>query len=708
MSLRIGVDVGGTFTDVFMQRDDEVYRGKSDTTHYDLKVGFMNAARSAVERFGSTLEDALRSADSIVYSTTVGTNALIERKGSKLGLITTKGFEDTVYVGRSRNWADGLSPETKYDRGRAQRPVPIIPGERIVGVQERIDNLGRVVAPIRDDDILEKVQYLVDQGVRGFVVVTLNSFVNPVHEQRVRDVIRRQYPESYLGHMPVYLSSEISPQSGEYRRSMTVILDAYLREITEEHLLRLTEDLRDLGYHKPFFVAKNTGGVSSLSRSQALHLYGSSPSATVVGADHLGKQVERHNVLIADMGGTSFDVGLVVEGRDRVHEYDPIIDRYRVQIPFVAHWSIGAGGGSIAHVENGVLKVGPESAGSNPGPACYARGGESPTVTDADVVLGYIDPGYFLGGRIRLDEERSRRAIEEKVARPLGLSIEEAAWNIKKIVDGFMGQEMYRICALISGQDPREFAVFALGGAGAVHATGFSDFADVKQVATFPFGSVFGAFSTLSMDILQSYEKTAQIGLFAWDEREYLTDSIPHFNEEVRGLLEAGREDMLEEGFDLDTVRLQLEVHMSYGQQRHSIPIIAPKTFLETAEDVKQLCDMFNEAYGANFGKGAVYPEAGIEVVQLRLSATGPLPKFRLGSHSVDGDASGALKGRRQVYWGPDAGYVETPVYQREKMGAGAELAGPILCESEDTVTVVPRHWRFRTDEYQVGWIEKI
>lgn len=708
MSLRIGVDVGGTFTDVFVLRDGEIYRGKADTTHYDLRVGFVNATRNAVEKFDFTLESALQTADSIVYSTTIGTNALIERKGPKLGLITTKGFEDTIIVGRSRNWADGLPPEMKYDRGRAQRPEAIIPRNRIVGVQERIDNLGRVVAPVREHDVLEKVQYLVDQGVRGFVIVTLNSFMNPAHEQRIRDLIREQYPEAYLGHMPVYLSSEVSPQSGEYRRSMTVILDAYLREETEEHLLNLTQDLRDFGYRKPFFVAKNTGGVSSLSRTQALHLYGSSPSATVVGGDYIGNLIGCSNVLVCDMGGTSFDVGLVVEGRDRVYEYDPIIDRYRVQIPLVAHWSIGAGGGSIAHIDNGVLKVGPQSAGSNPGPACYARGGEEPTVTDADVVLGYIDPDYFLGGKIRLDMERSREVIQEKIAGPLGVSLEEAAWDIKKIVDGFMGQEMYRICALISGQDPRDFTVFALGGAGAAHATGYADFADVRQAATFQFSSVFGAFSTLTLDLLQTYEKTVQFSVFSWNTSEYLVESIPAFNEEVSKLLDLGKKDMLEEGFDLEAVQLQLEAHMSYGQQRHSIPILSPKMFLETAEDLKELCDKFNKAYGDNFGKGAVYPEAGIEVVKLRLSAVGPLPKFQIKPVPINEDTASAYKGTRQAYWGQDHRYVETPVYQTEKLGAGAEISGPALCESEDTVAVIPPQWRFRTDGNQVGWIERV
>ncbi|MBM3485209.1 MAG: hydantoinase/oxoprolinase family protein [Alphaproteobacteria bacterium] len=707
MTMRLGIDVGGTFTDVVFLKDGEIYRGKSDTTHYDLKLGFMNATRVAVGRAGLELEEALRGADAIVYSTTVGTNALIERRGTKLGLITTKGFEHTVHVGRARNWGDGLPTEKKYDRGRAVRPVPILPQDRIVSVQERIDNLGNVIIPLRDDDVRRQVQYLVDQGVRGFVVVLLNAYVNPMHERRIAELIAEQYPDCYLGHMPIFLSHEISPKSGEYRRSMTVIIDAYLRDLTEGHLLRLSDDLRDVGYRRPVFVAKNTGGLSSLSRTQALHLLGSSPSATVIGSDYIGKAVGHANVVVSDMGGTSFDVGLVVEGRDRVYEYDPVVERYRVQIPYVAHWSVGAGGGSIARIENGALRVGPQSAGSNPGPACYNRGGEDATVTDSDVILGYINPDNFLGGKLRIDHALAERAVRTKIAEPLGVPLEEAAWNIKRLIDGFMGQEMYRICALTSGQDPRDFVLFALGGAGPVHATGYADGTDVGRIATFPFSSVFGAFSTLTLDVLQTYEKTLNLNLYAHRDESYAVDNIARFNAEIDRLMAFARRDMTEEGFDMAGVQLQVEIHMCYGQQRQTLPIRVPKGRLENAADVKYLCDTFNAAYGEKYGKGAVYPEAGVEMVEMRLNAVGPAEKYQLRQIAADTDPERSRTGTRNAYWGPSHGWMMTPVYARESLGAGIRLPGPVLCEAEDTVIVTPPGWTFRVDDWNVGWIER-
>ena len=708
MSVRFGIDVGGTFTDVVCINDGALFRGKADTTHYDLKVGFFNAARVASEKAGLKVEEALRTAHAIVYSTTVGTNALIERRGARLGLITTQGFEHTVKVGRARNWGDGLPTEKKYDRGRAQRPEPLIPQSLIVGVQERIDNLGNVIIPLSDQQVLEKVQYLIDQGVRGIVVVTLNSFINPVHEVRIGALIREQYPECFLGHLPVYLSHEISPKAGEYRRSMTVIIDAYLRDLTESHLLRLADDLRHRGYSRPLFVAKNTGGLSSLSRSQALHLLGSSPSATVIGADHIGRLMNERNIIVSDMGGTSFDVGLVIEGRERVYEMDPVIDRFRVQIPYVAHWSIGAGGGSIARVVNGQLKVGPDSAGSNPGPAAYDRGGREPTVTDADLVLGYIDPNRFLGGKTKLRTDRAHEALERQIAKPLNVSAVEAAWEIKRLIDGIMGQEMYRICSLTSGQDPREFVLFAMGGAGAVHACGYAEGADISRIATFPFSSVFGAFSTLALDILQTYERTFHLTVFKGATQTYPVERLDEFNAAIAELRAFARRDMVEEGFNLDEIGIVVDVNICYGQQRKVLAIRLEDGALRNEADVRRLCERFNAQYAETFGKGAAFPQAGIELNEIRLSAVGAVAKLEPAASETSHDPETARTGSRRAYWGPSVGFVDTPVYDRDRLGSNIVLQGPVLCDAEDTVIVLPPSWRYRTDKFGFGWMERL
>ncbi|HUY20087.1 MAG TPA: hydantoinase/oxoprolinase family protein [Candidatus Binataceae bacterium] len=708
MRIALGIDVGGTFTDVVLLRDNQIVTAKAETTHYDLKLGVFNAIRLAAEQIDTELEALLAETAAVVYSTTVGTNALIERRGTRLGLITTHGFEDAIMVGRSANWADGLPPQAKYDRGRGRRPTPIIPRENIVGALERIDNLGQVLMPLNEAHLREKVQQLVDLGVRGIVVVTLNSFVNPAHERRIAEIIRTDYPECYLGHLPVYLSCDISPQMDEYRRAMTVILDAYLREVSEEHLLRMVEELRVSGYRRPVFISKNTGGISSLSRTQALHLYGSGPAAAVMGAAYLRGLTGCESAVVADMGGTSFDVGLVGAGQETRYDQNPIIDRFRVQVPIVPHWSIGAGGGSIARLENGVLKVGPQSAGSNPGPACYAMGGEHPTVTDADVVLGFIDPDYFLGGAFHLDADRAREAIESKVAVPLGITVEQAAWDIKQLIDGVMGQEIYRLAVYRSGQDPRSLAMFAFGGAGPVHATGLAEFAGIRRILTFPFSSVFGAFSTLTLDIFQSYEKTLVMTLYSQEEAGDLVDRIERINHELSSLTELARRDMSEEGFDMELVQLKAEALLCYRNQRQTIQVPMPALTLTGRDDVQALCEAFNTAYAARYGQGAVFKEVGIELLGLRLIASVPTDKPVVSIRLPRDSGKSWNKGSRRVFWGPAAGIIDTPVYDREALSEGDSLAGPTLCEGKDTVLVVPSGWALRIAAGNLAWVEKL
>lgn len=706
---RIGIDVGGTFTDIVVTRDGTTTHGKSDTTAYDLRVGVHQALAVVAENMGLSSEELLAEADSMVYSTTVGTNALVEHKGPVLGLITTHGFEDTLLIGRGRNWADGLAVEARYDRGRAVRPQPLIPRQLVVGVHERMDSRGTVLLPLRDEEVMAKVQQLVDQGVRGFVVSLLYSYANPAHEQRIRDLIRAQYPEVYLGHMPVFLSSELSPQMGEYRRTMTCILDAFLRLETEDHLVALQDDIRAAGYTPPLLIAKCTGGASSTSRTRPIHLFGSGPVAGIIGAAAIAQRYELPNVFLTDMGGTSFDLGLVLEGHQRTYEYDPVIDRWRVQVPLVAHWSIGAGGGSIAHVQDGILKVGPQSAHSMPGPACYGRGGEAPTVTDADVVLGYIDPDYFLGGRVRLSRDRAEAAITEHIAKPLGISAFEAAWSIRRLVDGMMGQEIYRIAAQMSGLDPRDFVAFAYGGAGPVHAAGYAEAADVSRVATFDFGSVGGAYGTLSLDVTQTYERTHVDILFsAADGGSYHAAAIEPLNEAIETLTAEAHRDMAEEGFDLATLGFELEVLLRFGQQRHTLPIPLPAEPVRDLDTVADLVARFVAAYGDAFGKGAVFLDAGVEVMGLRLSAIGGV------APPSGGPLSGAVLqpdpepvAHRLAYWGFEHGERSAPVHRRERLPSGQVLSGPALVESTDTVCVIPPGWSYHLDELRVGWLER-
>jgi N-methylhydantoinase A len=706
VTLTVSVDVGGTFTDAFVMEGTRFGRGKSRTTAHDLSQGFVGAVEEAAAALDLDLDRALSVAQYVTYSTTIGMNALVERVGPRVGLITTRGQEETLHLGRSRSWADGMPHSVQMDRTRAHRPADLVPRALRVGVRERIDCFGSVVMPLEPEDVLEKVDVLVDQGVQAFAVCLTWSFMNPVHERLVREIIRSNYPEIYLGRAPVLLSSDVAPKLDEYRRTVTTVLAAFLATVTEEHVLDVSDRLRDHGYRRPLLLARNIGGSSSPSRTSALHLVGAGAVAGLSGASLLAGQYGLPNVVTADMGGTTFDVGLLVGGEARTYEFDPMVDRWRIHLPVLASFAIGAGGGSMASVtDEGELRVGPRSAGSVPGPACYDAGGTEPTVTDADVVLGYIDPGFFLGGRFPLNPRKAERAIRRRVADPLGLDVAEAALRIRRIVDGMMGQEIYKQTAL-KGHDPRDFTMFAFGGAGPVHACDVAGFADIQAVMTFPFGSEFNAFGAAAMDIVQSYERTHRILLYDPLTGSWF-DDFDLFNGIVEDLLASAVRDLDEEGFEADEVRFALELDMNYAGQQHTVRHPLPELRLSSPEEALQLGADFNTTFGRVYGPGATYPEGGIEIQLFKLTATATLPKPLVAP--LDGQWTAPVespKGERVCTW-QGAGSVPTPVYDRRECGPGASLDGPALVEDVDTVVAVAPGWSYDVDRFLTGMLRK-
>ena len=693
----VSVDVGGTFTDAFLSDGSRIAKGKARTTGHDLSIGFLSAVADAAQSIGLDPDTIFEFAEHVMYSTTVGTNALVERIGPQVGLITTRGQEETLHLGRSRSWADGMPHEVQMDRTRAHRPPDLVPRALRVGVRERIDCFGNVVMPLQPDDVLEGVDALIEQGAQAIAVCLTWSFMNSDHERMVRDVVRANYPDAYLGRTPVLLSSEVAPKLDEYRRTVTTVLAAFLATATEEHVLDVIDRLHERGYLHPLLLARNIGGVSSPSRTTALHLVGAGAIAGVSGAALLARRYGLDNVVTADMGGTTFDVGLVIGGEERTYEFDPMVDRWRIHLPVLANFTIGAGGGSIAWVSSeGELHVGPRSAGSVPGPACYDTGGTDPTVTDADLVLGYIDPAYFLGGRYRLAPERAERAIRRKVADPLGIDVIEAALRIRRLVDGTMGQEIYKQTAL-KGFDPREFSLFAFGGAGPVHACDVAGYADVSEVLTFPFGSEFNAFGAASMDIVQSYERSHRVLLFDPGPSRWF-DDVGQFNSIVDELLAFARRDLGEEGFTLEDIQFTLELDMSYSGQQHTVRHTHDGLHLDAGEEVRQLADAFGRTFAQVYGEGATHPEGGIEIQLFKVTASASLPKPFLEVERRNEGQGLVPKGSRRCTW-VDGAPEETPVFDRLAVRPGDQLVGPALLEDVDTVVAVAPGWTCEIDE---------
>jgi N-methylhydantoinase A/oxoprolinase/acetone carboxylase beta subunit len=702
MNSSVEIDIGGTFTDCYVRLDDREVWCKARTTPFDLSQGMSRAIDDAAQRLGLSTTELMSETEILRYSTTLAMNNLIERKGPKLGLIMTEGFEDTVLVGRASQWSDGIPFKEQRNIAGADKPLPLIPKHLTVGVKERVDYRGRIVRPLDEDHFLGQLDALVDAGVRGFVVSLLWSFMNPAHEQRIRALIEHEYNETYLGSMPVFLSSEVSPRKYEYTRTTMTLLNAYLHQSMYEELIGIGQELRRGGYRNPLMMVHNTGGMASVFRSAAVHTYNGGPVAGLMGSSVLGRAYGYKNVVVTDMGGTSFDIAMVVEGSTRFYQFAPTIDRWTIDATILDSRSIGSGGGSIARVDALLanrLEVGPESAGSIPGPAAYDQGGREPTVTDADLVLGYVSAPRFHGGQLTLNQRRAERAIRERVAKPLGIDVPEAALLIKRIIDAKMGAEIYKETVL-KGYDPRDFVIFAAGGAGPVHCCGYAEAAGMSKVVIFPFSSAFCAYGSSTMDVLHVYERSRRLSLVTGITHEWL-DDYGAFNSVVDTLRELARRDFSGEGFDPDRVNYTLELDMKFGGQLNVKRVASPVLQVATQEDMKRIYAAFEKEFSEAYSPLGLNPEAGVEIEAFVLKASLPQPHGdRPTQDDAGADPAAARTGHRPALFSEQAGRVDTPVYEMRLLQPGNSLVGPALIESDDTTIVVSPGWSCDVDQW--------
>ena len=700
MNSSIEIDIGGTFTDCYVRLDDREVWCKARTTPFDLSQGMSRAIDDAAQRLGLSTTELVSETEILRYSTTLAMNNLIERKGPKLGLIMTEGFEDTVLVGRASQWSDGIPFKEQRNIAGADKPLPLIPKHLTVGVKERVDYRGRIVRPLDEDHFLGQLDALVDAGVRGFVVSLLWSFMNPAHEQRIRGLIEHEYNETYLGSMPVFLSSEVSPRKYEYTRTTMTLLNAYLHQSMYEELIGIGQELRRGGYRNPLMMVHNTGGMASVFRSAAVHTYNGGPVAGLMGSAALGRAYGYKNVVVTDMGGTSFDIAMVVEGSTRFYQFAPTIDRWTIDATILDSRSIGSGGGSIARVDALLanrLEVGPESAGSLPGPAAYDQGGREPTVTDADLVLGYVSAPRFHGGQLTLNQRRAERAIRERVAKPLGIDVPEAALLIKRIIDAKMGAEIYKETVL-KGYDPRDFVIFAAGGAGPVHCCGYAEAAGMSKVVIFPFSSAFCAYGSSTMDVLHVYERSRRLSLVTGITHEWL-DDYGAFNAVVDSLRELARRDFAGEGFDPDRVNYTLELDMKFGGQLNVKRVASPVLHVAAQEDMQRIYAAFEQEFSEAYSPLGLNPEAGVEIEAFVLKASLPQPHGdRPSQDDAGSDPAAAWTGHRPALFSEQTGRVDTPVYEMRLLQPGNTLVGPALIESDDTTIVVSPGWTCDVD----------
>ena len=686
--LVIGLDIGGTFTDLALLDPEtaDVAVVKTPTTPQDLWAGARAALEAAAAARGLALRDLLSRTVKLVHGTTVTTNVLFNRAGARVGLIATRGFGDQILIMRAKGRVAGLSLAERRHFRATDKPEPVVDRPFIGEVSERIDHKGAVITPLAPAEAEAAVDRLVARGVDAIAVCLLWSLKNPAHERMLGDLIRSRYPRVFFS-----LSSDLSPVVGEYERTATTVLNCYVGPAIGGYLARLRAETEGAGLPAAPLILQAHGGAVHPDEVVPIHTVESGPAAGVLGAKYLADLLRLPNVIATDMGGTTFKVSLIRDGAWFAAP-EAVIGQFEIQVPMVDVISIGAGGGSIAASDGGRLRVGPQSAGAEPGPACYGKGGEAPTVTDADLVLGYLNQNFFLGGEIPLDPRRAAAAVQRHVADPLfGGDLQAAALGIRRVADAQMA-DLIRKATIERGYDPREFVLMAYGGAGPAHCCAYAEEAGLDRVVV-PFAAtVYSAFGAAVAEVRMSRKRSAPL---------YLPADPSAVAEVYRGLEAEVGAALGRQGVPPTAMSLERWVEMRYRRQMHVIRVPVPPGDIDgTALDL--VAADFEGLYARLYGASAAYREAGMEMITYGVDAAAKTHQPELPSLPPAGpDPSAAGKGIRLVVWDVRRGPEATPIYRGESLRPGNILPGPAIAEYAGTTLVLPAGWRAEVDRYR-------
>lgn len=705
---RIAVDIGGTFTDCFVVWEGKHLQVKALTTHKNLAQGFNEAIDKASGQLGIGREELLCQVDSVRYATTLGTNALIERRGPKVGVICTHGFESSIPVARGRGYAAGLSIEEARDMSDATRPEPIVPVTMIRGVRERLDYRGQVIMDLDESDARTQIRELVNKGVESIVISLVNSVANPVHELRLQEIILEEYPPHMLGAIPIVLGHLVAGRRGEYVRSSSAIVDAFLHTAMYHAMSQLEINLRESGHDKPMLLVHNTGGMAQVNSTDALQTVHSGPVAGVYASDELAKQGGLGNVIATDMGGTSFDIGIVVDGGYKHYDFTPVIDRWLVTSPMIHLVTLGAGGGSIASYDRmyDAIKVGPKSAGSDPGPACYDRGGLYPTVTDADLLLGYLDPDNYANGHIPLNRSRAVMALED-ICDELDIDEIAAAKLIKETADSNMASGIVRELRS-RGYKPDDFTMLAYGGNGPLHCCGIANKAGINRVLAPPYSSVFSACGAAAMNQLHIHEKTETIAIYNQHTKQLFQD-YDYINGIIQELEGRGCTDLLRQGKSKKDIKYRLELDLRYGTQKMETSIVLNKTRIESLNDVLMVVEKLATDFTARYGASTATPESGIWISNLRVISFIDLERLEFENmlpleNNIPAPPHVDV---RECYFEGLPTALETPVYDERALTPGVLIKGPAIINPGQTTYLVEPGWQFEAGNQGAAWFHR-
>ncbi len=681
-----------------------MFYSKVPTTPRNLSIGIIDSLHRLAEDNRLKMEDVLSSTEKFAHGTTATVNAMIQRRGARVGLIVTKGFRDHLIIMRGSR-AVGVPQGEKLQFARVSKPVPIVPYSFTEEVTERVDYSGKEIVPLNLAEAEAAVKRLLEKGAESICVSFLWSFKNPRHELEVKRIVEKISPQTF-----VTTGSELFPVIGEYERTATAAVNSYLSPILKRYVYALQDELGKVGFKNPFLLMQSTGGLIPGTEAPylAASTLNSGLAAGVIASQYLGQLLGYDNIITADMGGTSFEIGIISEGVSLMSRKPlsprggPYTSRYTLLVPSVDITAMGSGGGSISWLDGEALRVGPTSAGADPGPACYGRGGTDPTVTDADLILGFLNPEFFLGGRMKVDPELSKKAILDKIAKPLGLDLVDAAKGIYDVVNSQMA-DFTRKVTIERGYDPRDFMLFVYGGAGPVHCGAFGIELGARGILV-PGSGFAAAHSALGVAIsdLKSFSiQTKQLAM-PIDPKEVL--SI------FEDLEEKAVSQLLKWGVDRSQITIARSIDMRYRRQVNALNVPVKGGSAEAASDsttfISEICQAFETRYEALYGANTKYTEAGIEMVNFIVEGYGRQWRPQITKHEAskegddDDDPRGAAKSRRQAFFGKSNDFQETMIYDGVRLRSGMKIRGPAIIEFEGTTVVVQPDQSARVDEY--------
>jgi len=705
----LGMDAGGTMTDTIIVDEHGAFTvGKALTTPQDETVGFFGSLDNALGYWGLDQRALFANLELAIYAGTSMLNTLLQRRGTKLGLITTKGLEDDVLKGRGTHTWKSYSYSDRLHAVTHVPPQPLVSRRCVVGVTERVDAFGEAVIPLYEHEVVEATKRLLAKGVEAIVIHFLFSYLNNAHELAAERIVKSVLREAGRIDVGVFPGSKVRPVMRENGRLNSALIEAYAAAPSRRHLHKMEEAEKARGYRYDLQTVLAYGGLCNIRYSRLHETMISGPVGGIMGGQYLGDLLGERNIILTDMGGTSFDIGAITDGYIPV-DAEPTIAGFTLNLPTLSLESIGAGAGSHIRLDPLTKKIqlGPEGAGASPGPVCFDRGGTTLTITDCNVLLGYVNPDNFLGGQVKLHPALALKAVKEQLADPLGVDAYEAAEAMLKIL-GIEARDAIRGAAGIRGLDTTEYVLFSYGGAGPVHAFEYTRGIDFKGIATFKFAGAFSALGTTVGDFMRRYSKSVHLYLAPQPADDAKLAVGKAMNAVWAELEDEAYAEMAQDGVPREQVALEHLVMMRYAGQLNDLEAVSPRARVESAADLEAVVTGWEQLYERINRRVSKYEAAGYQVFELGLIARTKKVKPVFERHAVQGPTppAAAFKGERRCYF--EGRWWQAKLWDMDTLEAGNVVEGPAIVEAAATTLVVPPGGRVRLDEWEFLWLEHV